>query len=190
MALQIRGPMAPQQVQYMQPQAPRPQRSPLMGAATKFGTKAAGSLVEKAAPKLAETALGGMASSAAAAAPGLTGALGAALPALGPIGAIGGLAGKAFGLFNTGGPVGKGPLNPHGYNEGGSVMETPLKKVMDEQKLEQNAMAFELDQKRKQEAHDLAMKQKQQQFAEAQKMKKAAATTAKTAAKPKGPLSK
>lgn len=77
--------------------------------------------------------------------------------------------------------------NPNGYNEGGSVGETPIKKVMDEQKLEQQAMAFDLEQKRKQEAHDMAMKQKQQQFATAQKMKKESAMTNK---KPKTPLSK
>jgi len=87
---------------------------------------------------------------------------------------------------NVGGMINM-PLNPNGYNEGGMAQETPLKKVMDEQKLEQQAVAFDLEQKRKQEAHDLAMKQKQQQFSEAQKMKKEAATTNK---KPKTPLSK
>ncbi len=91
---------------------------------------------------------------------------------------------------NMGGPIHLnmgGPLsaNPHGYNEGGSAGETPIKKVMDEQKLDQQAIAFERDQARKQEAHDMAMKQKQAAFSEAQKMKKAAATTTK---KPKAPL--
>ena len=111
----------------------------------------------------------------------------ALMSTLGPVGALFG------GLFNEGGqvpPVKRnmgGPLNPHGYNEGGHTMETPTKKVMDEQKLEQQAKAFELEQKRKQETHDLAMRQKQQQFSEAQKMKKAAATTNK---QPKAPLSK
>ena len=51
--------------------------------------------------------------------------------------------------YNVGGMVPNprmmGPLNPHGYNEGGAVQETPIKKVMDEQKLAQQATAFELD---------------------------------------------
>ena len=81
-----------------------------------------------------------------------------------------------------------GPLNPYGYNEGGSVMETPIKKVMDEQKLEQQAKAFELEQKRKQEAHNMTMQQKQQQFALAQKLKKQSATTSMKPKKPTGPL--
>ena len=81
----------------------------------------------------------------------------------------------------------RGPLNPQGYNEGGMAGgETPIKKVMDEQKLDQQAVAFERDQARKQETHDMAMKQKQAAFSEAQKMKKASATTTK---KPKAPLS-
>lgn len=92
---------------------------------------------------------------------------------------------------NTGGAIMNprlaGPLNPHGYNEGGAVGETPIKKVMDEQKLDQQAVAFERDQARKQEAHTMAMKQKQQQFQMAQKMKKESAVTNK---KPKAPLAK
>ena len=39
--------------------------------------------------------------------------------------------------YNVGGMVPNprmmGPLNPHGYNEGGAVQATPIKKVMDEQ---------------------------------------------------------
>ena len=115
----------------------------------------------------------------------------ALMSSLGPVGALFG------GLFNKGGqvpPVKRnmgGPLaNPHGYNEGGQTMETPTKKVMDEQKLEQQAKAFELEQQRKQEAHNMAMKQKQQQFALSQKMKQESATTNKTPTKPKSPLSK
>ena len=109
---------------------------------------------------------------------------------LGPVGALFG------GLFNEGGqdpPMANVTwvvlwLIPHGYNEGGHTMQaTPTKKVMDEQKLDQQAKAFQLEQKRKQEAHDLAMRQKQQQFSEAQKMKREAATTNK---QPKAPLSK
>ena len=91
-------------------------------------------------------------------------------------------------LRNMGGPM--MPLNPRGYNEGGQAMETPMKRVMDEQKLEQQAMAFELEQKRKQETHEQAMKIKEQQAKQAAQMKKAAATTNKTASKPKGPLAK
>ena len=66
----------------------------------------------------------------------------ALMSTLGPVGALFG------GLFNEGGqvpPVKRnmgGPLNPHGYNEGGHTMETPTKKVMDEQKLEQQAKAL------------------------------------------------
>ncbi len=92
--------------------------------------------------------------------------------------------------MNTGGTVRPPLANPNGYNEGGSVTETPIKKVMDEQKLEQQALAFDIYQLRMSDAHNMAMKQKQQQFAEAQKMKKAAATTSKTAAKPKAPLAR
>ena len=98
--------------------------------------------------------------------------------------------------LNVGGPTPqphpnamvKGPLNPMGYNEGGKTQETPIKKVMDEQKLMQNQMAFDLDQQRKDEAHMMAMKQKQAAFAEGQKMKKEAATTTMSPAKPKAPL--
>jgi len=97
---------------------------------------------------------------------------------------------------NMGGPIhgynmgGKMPLNPHGYNEGGMAHETPIKKVMDEQKLDQQAMAFELEQQRKEEAHQQAMRIKEQQAKQAAKMKTAAATTSKTATKPKKPLAK
>ena len=93
--------------------------------------------------------------------------------------------------YNVGGMVPNmqmmGPLNPHGYNEGGQAMATPIKKVMDEQKLDQQATAFELDEKRKQEKHALDMKLKQQQFQQAQAMKRASATTNKA---PKAPLAK
>ena len=56
---------------------------------------------------------------------------------------------------------------------------------MDEQKLDQQAKAFELDEMRKQEKHQLDMKLKQQQFQQAQQMKRASATTNK---QPKAPL--
>jgi len=88
---------------------------------------------------------------------------------------------------NVGGMMRRGPLNPNGYNEGGAVQETPIKKVMDEQKLAQQATAFELDEKRKQEKHALDMKLKQQQFQQAQAIKRASATTSKA---PKAPLAK
>ena len=118
-------------------------------------------------------------------------------------GATGGLGGMLGGLFNDGGLIGHrmaggefmggvqhrntgGPLsNPNGYNEGGAMGETPIKKVMDEQKLAQQAKAFELEQQRKKEAHDMAMKQKQQAFSQGQKMKQESATTTM---KPKSPL--
>ena len=93
---------------------------------------------------------------------------------------------------NDGGPIGlniggqapqphpagqlRGPLNPNGYNEGGSVTETPIKKQMDLQKMDQNQMAFEMGEKRKDEAHQQAMMMKEKQAAEASKMKKEAAT--------------
>ena len=99
-----------------------------------------------------------------------------------PRGYIGRNDGGSIPHYNMGGPL---SANPQGYNEGGSAGETPIKKVMDEQKLDQQAVAFERDQARKQEMHDITMKQKEQQFATAQKMKKAAATTSK---KPKAPL--
>ena len=85
---------------------------------------------------------------------------------------------------NMGG-MAKAPLNPYGYNEGGAVTETPIKKVMDEQKLDQQALAFELGEARKSEMHALDMKIKQKQFEMAQKMKKEASTTSK---KPQAPL--
>ena len=88
---------------------------------------------------------------------------------------------------NMGGMMRRGPLNPNGYNEGGAVQETPIKKVMDEQKLDQQAKAFELDEMRKQEKRQLDMKLKQQQFQQAQQMKRASATTNK---QPKAPLAK
>ena len=91
---------------------------------------------------------------------------------------------KHYNHLNMGGM----PLNPNGYNEGGQSMETPIKRVMDEQKLEQQAKAFELEQKRKQQVHEQAMRLKEKQAKEAAAMKKAAATTNKTATKPKGPL--
>lgn len=91
---------------------------------------------------------------------------------------------KAAG-YNRGGKV--GPLNPHGYNEGGAVTETPIKKVMDEQKLDQQAVAFERDETRKEQKHVLDMKLKQQQFELAQKQKKEAAMTKK---KPTAPLAR
>lgn len=101
----------------------------------------------------------------------------ALMSTLGPVGAL-------FG-FNKGGKVHN---NPHGYNEGGAVGETPIKKVMDEQKLEQQAKAFELEQQRKQQTHEQAMRIKEQQAKQAAAMKKAAANTSKQPAKPKGPL--
>ena len=71
---------------------------------------------------------------------------------------------------NMGGPISS---NPHGYNEGGQAIETPMKKVMDEDKIELARMAamraeerkdmkFQADEKRAQEKHDMDMKMKKQ----------------------------
>ena len=71
---------------------------------------------------------------------------------------------------NMGGPIAG---NPHGYNEGGMAQETPLKKVMDEDKIELARMAaeraeerkdmkFQADEKRAQEKHAMDMKMKKQ----------------------------
>ena len=71
---------------------------------------------------------------------------------------------------NMGGPISG---NPHGYNEGGQAIETPMKKVMDEDKIELARMAamraeerkdmkFQADEKRAQEKHDMDMKMKKQ----------------------------
>ena len=106
--------------------------------------------------------------------------------ALGPLGPLGAILG---GLFNKGGKVpqynmgGQMPLNPQGYNEGGSTMETPIKKEMDLQKMRQQEKAFELEQKRKDEAHQQQMRLKDQQAKQAMQMKKESATM-------KTPLSK
>ena len=92
--------------------------------------------------------------------------------------------------FNTGGSVG----NPNGYNEGGSTMGTPIKKVMDIEKLDsqkkmdalkedQAERTWYMAEKRKDEAHAQAMKQKEESHQMAMKLKKESATM-------KAPLSK
>ena len=68
-----------------------------------------------------------------------------------------------------------GPLNPMGYNEGGPAMPTPIKKVMDEDKITMAREAFEMaearkdqkamaDERRAQEKHDMDMKLKKAQM--------------------------
>ena len=94
-------------------------------------------------------------------------------------------------LRNQGGPISG---NPQGYNEGGQTMATPIKKVMDmeklesqkkmdEQKMEQAERAFQEGESRKDEAHQMAMQQKQEAHQQAMKLKKESATM-------KAPLSK
>ena len=93
-------------------------------------------------------------------------------------------------LRNQGGPISG---NPHGYNEGGSTQATPIKKVMDMEKLEsqksmdslkedQAERSFQMGESRKDEAHQQAMMQKEEAHQQAMKLKKESATMA-------GPLS-
>ena len=91
--------------------------------------------------------------------------------ALGPLGMLFNLGGKVKG-YNVGG-LPMPPSNPNGYKEGGPMMQMPLKKVMDEDKIElarmaamnaekrkdQKAMA---DEKRAQEKHLFDMNMKRQ----------------------------
>ena len=94
-------------------------------------------------------------------------------------------------LRNQGGPISG---NPQGYNEGGQTMATPIKKVMDMEKLEsqksmdslkeeQAERAFQIGEKRKDEAHQQGMQQKAEAHQQAMKLKKESATM-------KAPLSK
>ena len=94
-------------------------------------------------------------------------------------------------LRNAGGPISG---NPQGYNEGGSTMGTPIKKVMDIEKLDsqkkmdalkedQAERTWYMAEKRKDEAHAQAMQQKEESHALAMKLKKESATM-------KAPLSK
>ena len=103
----------------------------------------------------------------------------------------GGSQGVVLRKRNMGGPISG---NPNGYNEGGPAMETPIKKVMDVEKLEsqkkmdmikedQAERAFQMGEKRKQEAHQQAMMQKEEAHKQAMKLKKESATM-------KAPLSK
>lgn len=91
---------------------------------------------------------------------------------------------------NMGGPISK---NPYGYNEGGNVDGTPIKKVMDMDKLdaqrsmenlkeEQAERSFLKAEARKDEMHQLQMKQKEESHEQAMKLKEKSATM-------KGPLS-
>lgn len=89
---------------------------------------------------------------------------------------IGGPISTNYGL-NTGGNVPNpnmmGPLNPNGYNEGGPAPSTPIKRVMDEDKIEIQRETFEraearkdekfkMDEQRAAEKHKMDMKMKKQ----------------------------
>ena len=78
--------------------------------------------------------------------------------------------------WNMGGPI---SANPHGYNEGGSTQATPLKKVMDEDKIEMAREAFERGEARKDAKAAADEKRAQETHQQAMQMKKAAATTNK-----------
>ena len=93
-------------------------------------------------------------------------------------------------MRNMGGPL---SMNPNGYNEGGQTQATPIKKVMDMEKLESQKMmdqqklaqaekAFMMAEGRKDEAAEQAMMQKEESHQQAMKLKKDSATMA-------GPLS-
>ena len=85
--------------------------------------------------------------------------------------------GSLFGLpFNQGGSV---PSNPHGYNEGGATQATPLKKVMDEDKIEMAREAFERGEARKDQKAAAEERRAEAKFKQDMSMKKAAATTNK-----------
>ena len=86
---------------------------------------------------------------------------------------------KPVKYLNMGGPL----ANPNGYNEGGSVTETPIKKLMDMDKMAMAREAFERKEMRADEAHKQQMMLKEKQAAQAAKMKKDASTV-------KGPLAK
>ena len=77
---------------------------------------------------------------------------------------------------NMGGPISK---NPHGYNEGGATTETPLKKVMDEDKIEMAREAFQRAEARKDQKAAADERRAQETHQQAMKMKKASATTNK-----------
>ena len=77
---------------------------------------------------------------------------------------------------NMGGPISR---NPHGYNEGGATMETPLKKVMDEDKIEMAREAFQRAEARKDQKAAADERRAQETHQQAMKMKKASATTNK-----------
>lgn len=72
-----------------------------------------------------------------------------------------------------------GPLNPNGYNEGGPVPTTPIKRVMDEDKIEIQRETFERAEARKDEKFALDEKRAAEKHAMDMKMKKQAAVTNK-----------
>ena len=78
--------------------------------------------------------------------------------------------------WNMGGPI---SANPHGYNEGGATQATPLKKVMDEDKIEMAREAFERGEARKDQKAAADERRAQEKHTQDMKMKKASATTNK-----------
>ena len=81
--------------------------------------------------------------------------------------------------MNVGGMVPQGPLNPNGYNEGGPVAPTPIKKVMDEDKIEIQRETFERAEARKDMKFQLDEKRAAEKHAMDMKLKKATAVTKK-----------
>ena len=94
---------------------------------------------------------------------------------------MGGMA-KRYG-YNVGGmvpnPMMMGPLNPNGYNEGGPVPSTPIKKVMDEDKIEIQRETFERAEARKDAKFKMDEKRAAEKHAMDMKLKKQAAVTKK-----------
>ena len=72
-----------------------------------------------------------------------------------------------------------GPLNPNGYNEGGPAPSTPIKRVMDEDKIEIQRETFERAEARKDEKFALDEKRAAEKHAMEMKLKKKAAVTSK-----------
>ena len=81
--------------------------------------------------------------------------------------------------YNVGGRIPMGPLNPNGYNEGGPVAPTPIKRVMDEDKIEIQRATFERAEARKDMKFQLDEKRAAEKHAVDMKLKKAAAVTKK-----------
>ena len=72
------------------------------------------------------------------------------------------------------------PLNPNGYNEGGAAMETPIKKVMEEDKIAMAREAFMLAEQRKDKKAEQEEARASEKHSLDMKLKKKSATTNKT----------